>query len=176
MSYHHQTLELHTGASEAEIKKAYRRLARKYHPDVSIEENAKDKFIEITEAYDQLFNPIPVYTPSQTEYTQEVDEEMYRRERAQQYANMRYQDFKRNNLAFKKAWYYSLVKTLTYFLVGFCYLFAFLISISGLLMWYFFQNIPIIAALIMTASIGTVAFKQAIELHKGVKPYFSDYY
>src|ERR1051326_978359 len=42
------------GASEDEIKKAYRKLARKYHPDVSKEQNAKEKFQEVSEAYETL--------------------------------------------------------------------------------------------------------------------------
>src|SRR5438045_6193650 len=41
-------------ASEDEIKKAYRKLARKYHPDVSKEANAKEKFQEVSEAYETL--------------------------------------------------------------------------------------------------------------------------
>ncbi|MBK2008817.1 DnaJ domain-containing protein, partial [Francisella orientalis] len=38
-------------ASEAELKKAYRRLAKKYHPDVNKEKRAEDKFKEIQTAY-----------------------------------------------------------------------------------------------------------------------------
>ncbi|MDX1573986.1 MAG: DnaJ C-terminal domain-containing protein [Methylophaga sp.] len=41
-------------ASAEDIKKAYRRLARKYHPDVSKEPNAEDKFKELGEAYEVL--------------------------------------------------------------------------------------------------------------------------
>lgn len=41
-------------ASEADIKKAYRRLARKYHPDVSKEAGAEEKFKEVAEAYQTL--------------------------------------------------------------------------------------------------------------------------
>lgn len=41
-------------AGEDEIKKAYRKLARKYHPDVSKEANAKEKFQDVSEAYETL--------------------------------------------------------------------------------------------------------------------------
>ena len=41
-------------ATEQEIKKAYRSLARKYHPDSSTEPGAKEKFLEISEAYEVL--------------------------------------------------------------------------------------------------------------------------
>src|ERR1041384_6059739 len=41
-------------AADEEIKKAYRKLARKYHPDVSKEANAKEKFQEVSEAYETL--------------------------------------------------------------------------------------------------------------------------
>lgn len=41
-------------ASEDDIKRAYRRLARKYHPDVSKEPNAEERFKEIGEAYEVL--------------------------------------------------------------------------------------------------------------------------
>lgn len=42
------------GASDDEIKKAYRRLARKYHPDVSKEKDATARFQEMAEAYETL--------------------------------------------------------------------------------------------------------------------------
>src|SRR6267154_2922882 len=41
-------------AGADEIKAAYRRLARKYHPDVSKEKNAEEKFKEMGEAYETL--------------------------------------------------------------------------------------------------------------------------
>lgn len=44
-------------ASQDDIKQAYRRLARKYHPDVSKEANAEEKFKNVQEAYEVLKDP-----------------------------------------------------------------------------------------------------------------------
>jgi curved DNA-binding protein len=51
---YYKILGVARGASDDEIKKAYRKLARKYHPDVSKETNAKEKFQEVSEAYETL--------------------------------------------------------------------------------------------------------------------------
>lgn len=51
---YYKILGIERDAKEAEIKKAYRRLARKYHPDVSKEVDAETKFKEIGEAYEVL--------------------------------------------------------------------------------------------------------------------------
>jgi curved DNA-binding protein len=48
------TLEIAPGSSEAEIKKAYRKLARQYHPDVNKDPKAEEKFKEINAAYEVL--------------------------------------------------------------------------------------------------------------------------
>lgn len=51
---YYQVMGLERGATQEEIKRAYRKLARKYHPDVSKEANAEDKFKELQEAYNVL--------------------------------------------------------------------------------------------------------------------------
>lgn len=50
----YDTLEISENASESEIKKAYRKLARKYHPDVNKSAEAEEKFKEINAAYEVL--------------------------------------------------------------------------------------------------------------------------
>ncbi|MFC0679245.1 DnaJ C-terminal domain-containing protein [Lysobacter korlensis] len=54
---YYEILGLEQGAGDAEIKSAYRRLARKYHPDVSKEAGAEDKFKAVNEAYEALRDP-----------------------------------------------------------------------------------------------------------------------
>ncbi|MDD3340914.1 MAG: molecular chaperone DnaJ [Bacilli bacterium] len=48
---YYEVLGVDKSASEAEVKSAFRKLAKKYHPDVSKEENAAEKFKEAQEAY-----------------------------------------------------------------------------------------------------------------------------
>ena len=45
------------GATTAQIKSAYRKLAKHYHPDINDSSDAAEKFREITEAYDTLTDP-----------------------------------------------------------------------------------------------------------------------
>ena len=51
---YYEVLEVSRDATDEEIKKAYKRLAKKYHPDVTRNEEAESKFKEINEAYSVL--------------------------------------------------------------------------------------------------------------------------
>ena len=53
---YYEVLGVQKGATQAEIKKAYFKLAKQYHPDVNKEPGAEEKFKEIQEAYFQRSN------------------------------------------------------------------------------------------------------------------------
>jgi curved DNA-binding protein len=54
---YYRVLDVPRTATQDEIKRAYRKLARRFHPDVSKEKNAEERFKEVQEAYEVLKDP-----------------------------------------------------------------------------------------------------------------------
>src|SRR5918994_7455742 len=54
---YYKTLGVDKKASQDDIKKAYRKLARQYHPDTNNDAGAEERFKRISEAYDVLGDP-----------------------------------------------------------------------------------------------------------------------
>ncbi len=121
---YHKILGLNKEAGPDDIKRAYRQLAKKYHPDINKAPDAHEQFIKITEAYEILINQDlheyyyhretsrdPGFMRKQYEKAREEA-----RERARRYARMKYEKFIREQEAFKKSGWHDLILAIKYLL------------------------------------------------------------
>jgi hypothetical protein len=116
----YQVLGLTKDASEKEIKKAYRKLALKYHPDRNPSEEAEERFQEITNAYDILVSG--TYRPYQYEdrgYEQAHEIIRQKRKDAWQKAERARKKREAEKEAFRNSDLYDFVLAGQYFLHGF---------------------------------------------------------
>ncbi len=100
---YYSVLEVRQGASDDEIRKAYRRKAMEYHPDRNHSEGAQEVFVKITEAYEYLTSH-----PHGRNITEEEVRRNYQawvdyrqaeaRKRAEAYSRTTYQAFKKSPL------------------------------------------------------------------------------
>lgn len=119
---YHLVLGLEPGASAVDIKRAYRSMAKKYHPDINKSPDAHEHFIRITEAYEILMNRdlYEYYASRDRTAGQEFMRAQYERAReeareaARRYARMKFEKFKEEQEAFKKSGWHDLILTLRY--------------------------------------------------------------
>ncbi len=83
----YQTLGVPRTASQDDIQRAYRRLARQYHPDVNHDPGAEDRFKDVSEAYDVLSDPetrrrYDAFGADFRQVPEDMDPETFRRSRA----------------------------------------------------------------------------------------------
>jgi hypothetical protein len=109
-------LGLLPGARADEIRQAYRKLAKQYHPDVNKSPDAHERFCEITEAFEYLINHWPLFAGKELnhedierrnkEYQETPVYEQFRKEaqeRAKRQARMRYDKFRKQHEAFQES-------------------------------------------------------------------------
>jgi hypothetical protein len=121
---YHKILELKEDATLDDVKRAYRAMAKKYHPDINKAPDSHERFIEITEAYEILMNrDLHEYYFSRGEMgDQEFKRAQYERAReaareaARRYARMKFEKFKQEQEAFKKSGWHDLILILRYFI------------------------------------------------------------
>jgi len=122
MKDYYSILGIASNSDKSEIQRAYRRLAKKYHPDVNKAADAHDKFIEISEAYEFLIHNLNYYKKGQATTTGSVQNDLGSqlfqeferlrqdaREKAQRQAQMRYEEFRKQNEAFMVSGMHDLV-------------------------------------------------------------------
>ena len=133
MITYYETLEINENADSSEIKKAFRKLAKQYHPDLNSAENAKEKFIEIEVAYSCLSDSktrlaydrllkLQRMERSNPRVKQKYEQDVKRRKgksnrRAQAHSKMSYEQFKRDEL-FRTSFLAIIFKSLFTILVG----------------------------------------------------------
>ena len=83
----YETLGVPRTATQDEIQRAYRKLARQNHPDVNKDPGAEDRFKEISEAHDVLSDPqtrrrYDAFGPDFRQVPEDVDPEAFRRGRS----------------------------------------------------------------------------------------------
>ena len=84
---YYEILNLPEGATKAQIKKSYRKLVKLYHPDVTDDPNAHEKYLEINQAYEALLDPQPKYKPSSSGPSSKAHKwNRYKRESRKKYA------------------------------------------------------------------------------------------
>jgi DnaJ-class molecular chaperone len=115
----YRILQIPPGASHQDIKRAYRKQAKLFHPDVNRSTDAQKQFVLVNQAYEKLI-------PSRPEAISPRIYDMYRgydpfrgetrQERAARFARMQYEEFKRNNEKFRNSLWYIPVKIFAYFI------------------------------------------------------------
>lgn len=127
-----QILELQPGASEKEVKAAYRRLSKKYHPDINKNADAHEQFVRISEAYRFLtqVGPQPNNEPTAYAYDSEAAEYDRWRQQARAWAKRKAREEARlqEELIRKILWSFNFAAVL---IVGF----NLLLTLDYLLPW-----------------------------------------
>ncbi len=109
MRDYYKILGISYKATRQEIKIAYRKLVKKYHPDISQEENASEKFQLIREAYDTLGNPqkkkiydVKLHQAKLLKELNKVRRKIRREQQKQTYEKLQKQIYEENRIAHRQ--------------------------------------------------------------------------
>ena len=99
---YYEILNLPEGASKAQIKKSYRKLVKLYHPDVTEDPNAHEKYLEINQAYGALLDPQPKRKTSSSGQSSKAQKwDRYKRDSRKRYAERQAQKAREIELFYK---------------------------------------------------------------------------
>jgi hypothetical protein len=160
---YYEILGLPVNSSIDEIKKAYRRKARLYHPDINPSPDAKDHFISITEAYEFLISYHDKIKTDDQAYLKAMEEwRKYRQDRSRKKATVY---AKTSYVTFKNTKFYKTTRIFD----GTSIIFSFIVSVlvlSYTIYGYIFRlhhpipglGKPPVFAFIMLLLLGTLFF------------------
>jgi len=123
---YYKILGLSPGATEKQIKSAYRKLALKYHPDRNDSPDAEKKFQEITTAYEYLLEYLEKPGERGTTVEERMASEVFQRERERmrQYAHARREQKRKEEEYFNRPEWHDPILLLKYIVRGFAIVFA----------------------------------------------------
>lgn len=153
---YHKILGVAPGASDGQIKKAYRRLAMKYHPDLNQDPGAREKFFEIDAAYDFLMEHGSDVSARNT-YDDAMAREVFRREREKMHQQARARKAKkaREEEMFNRPEWHDPILLAKYIMHGFGLLFA-LAAVIGPVLLVIFDDPASLAGTIFFIIAGVV--------------------
>lgn len=142
ISDYYRILDLEYGSSIEQIKKAYRTKAREFHPDINHTPEAKDKFVEVTEAYDFLISNFSRIVTGEEEFRRVMEDwRKYRQNRARKRANV----YARTSYAqFKNTKFYRTTRILDATAIIFSLIFSVVVLITSVYGYFYRINHPII--------------------------------
>ncbi|MFZ5939483.1 MAG: J domain-containing protein [Bacteroidota bacterium] len=134
----YKILGLSFGAPEPEVKRAYRRLAMKYHPDLNTDPSAEGRFREIQEAYDQISAGKPAGNdPSAYSWDEVMDEIRRDRERMARQARARQAKKKKEDEFFSRGEWHDIILVARYLIHIFAILFGLAAVLFPLILAFF---------------------------------------
>lgn len=144
----HKILGLKPGVSEKEIKKAYRKLAMKYHPDRNKSGNAESRFQEITMAYHYLLDSnedegLQDYI-SRTEASDIIKRE---RRKVWEYAEKKRKKKEEAEKQFRESWMYDALILLKYVWHIFVLLFALAAAVTPIILAIVIEPVVLLATI-----------------------------
>ncbi len=141
-SDYYRILDLEYGSSVEQIKKAYRSKAREFHPDINHNPEAKDKFVEVTEAYEFLISNFSKIVTGEEEFRRVMEDwRRYRQRNARRKANV----YARTSYAqFKNTKFYRTTRILDATAIVFSLIFSIVVLITSVYGYFYRINHPII--------------------------------
>jgi len=135
----HKTLGISPGATEKQIKSAYRKMALTYHPDLNKSAGAEEKFQEIHAAYEYLLGKGSSARSASSAVADARAAQVYRREKArmQQQARLRKEKKQREEEMFNRPQVHDPILLARYIMHGFGVVFAFAAIIGPVLLAIF---------------------------------------